>query len=113
MATALVLSDPEASAKREAFVARTMAALTTRDLGTALELAEDAKKLGKEAAIPQLEALAAALGAEARKAAADADRTADVAAARHSLVLAALQQLDANASAQLVFEAMLIKMRSA
>jgi DNA polymerase-3 subunit delta' len=113
MATALLLSDPDASARRDEFVARATTALAARDLGAALELAEDAKKLGKETAIPQLEALATAFGVEARKAAASGDRSADVAAARHSLVLAALRQLDGNGSVQLVFEAMFIKMRSA
>jgi DNA polymerase III subunit delta' len=113
MATALLLSDPDASARRDEFVTRATKALAARDLGAALELAEDAKKLGKETAIPQLEALATAFGVEARKGAANGDRTADVAAARHSLVLAALRQLDGNGSVQLVFEAMFIKMRSA
>jgi DNA polymerase-3 subunit delta' len=113
MATALVLSDPDASARRDEFVARATTALAARDLGAALDLAEDAKKLGKETAIPQLEALATAFGVEARKAASSGDRSADVAAARHSLVLAALRQLDGNGSVQLVFEAMFIKMRSA
>ena len=98
---------------REEFVSRAMAALAARDLGAALELAEEAKKVGKEGAIAQLEALAAALGAQARAAASSEDGTADVAAARHALALAAVQQLDANASVQLALEAMLIKMRSA
>ena len=112
MATALALSDPEATARREEFVARAMAALGARDLGSALELAEEAKKAGKEASIVQLEALAAALGAEARASAANADRVADVAAVRFGLALAAVQQLEANASAQLTLESMLIRMRA-
>lgn len=112
MATALVLSDPEATARREDFVARAMAALTARDLGAALELAEEAKKGGKESSVIQIEALAAALGAEARAAAANPDRAADVAATRFGLALAAVQQLDGNASAQLTLESMLIKMRA-
>jgi DNA polymerase-3 subunit delta' len=112
MATALVLSDPEATARREEFVARAMAALGARDLGSALELAEEAKKGGKEASVVQLEALAAALGAEARASAANADRVADVAAVRFGLALAAVQQLEANASAQLTLESMLIRMRA-
>ncbi len=111
MATALLLSDPEASSRRDDFVARAMAALAARDLGPALELSEEAKKVGKDAVTPQLEALAAALGAEARLSATANDRTADVAAARHALALAAVRQLDSNASAQLALEAMFIKMR--
>jgi DNA polymerase III subunit delta' len=113
MTTAVLLGDPEASARRDEFVSRAMAALTTRDLGAALELAEEAKKVGKEGSMAQLEALAAALGAQARAASRSADRTADVAAARHALALAAVEQLEANASTQLALEAMLIKMRSA
>ena len=113
MASAVLLSDPEASARRDEFVARAMASLTARDLGPALELAEEAKKVGKEGVAAQLEALAAALGGQARTAASSGERTADVAAARHDLAVAAMQQLDANASTQLALEAMFIKMRSA
>ena len=113
MTTAVLLSDPEASARRDEFVSRAMAALTTHDLGAALELAEEAKKVGKEGSMAQVEALAAALGAQARAASRSADRTADVAAARHALALAAVEQLEANASTQLALEAMLIKMRTA
>jgi DNA polymerase-3 subunit delta' len=112
MATALVLGDPEASAERDAFVSRAVAALETRDLGLALELAEEAKKIPKEALAARIEVLATALAAQARDAVAGADRRADVAAARHSLALAAVRQLDANASAQLSMEAMFIRMRA-
>ena len=90
MASAVLLSDPEASARRDEFVSRAMAALTARDLGAALELAEEAKKVGKEGSTAQLEALAAALGAQARAAASSADRAADVAVARHGLAIAAV-----------------------
>ena len=112
MTSAVLLSDPEASARRDEFVSRAMAALTARDLGVALELAEEAKKVGKEGSTAQLMALAAALGAQARAAASSADRAADVAVARHSFAIAAAAQLDANASTQLALEAMFIKMRS-
>ncbi len=113
MAHALLLSDPDASARREEFVSRARASLSARDLGAALELGEEAKKIGKEGSMAELEALAAALGAEARGAASIDDRAADVAAARHDLAIAAVRQLDANASTQLALEAMFIKMRSA
>ncbi len=112
MAAALVLSDPEASARREEFVSRAMASLEARDLGAALELAEEAKKVGKDATITQLEAFGAALGLRARGAAASADRASDVAAARYALAMSAVRELEANASAQLAVEAMLIKMRA-
>src|SRR5580704_12602511 len=81
MTSAVLLSDPEASARRDEFVSRAMAALTARDLGAALELAEEAKKVGKEGSTAQLMALAAALGAQARAAASSEDRAADVAVA--------------------------------
>jgi len=111
MAAAVTLSDPEASALREEFVSRALAALDAPDLGTSLEVAEDAKKSGKETAAARLEALAAALVAQARAAVSAPDRRADVAATRHALALAAVRQLDANASVQLAVEAMLVKMR--
>ena len=112
MATATTLSDPEASAHREQFVSRALAALETRDLSGALELAEDAKKGDKAGLVVQIEALAAALAIQARATAGEPDRRADSAAARHALALAAVQQLDGNASSQLAVEAMLMKMRS-
>jgi DNA polymerase-3 subunit delta' len=111
MSTALLLGDPEASAQREAFVSRAMTALAARDLGPALELAEEAKKIGKEGSATQLAALASSLGAQARAAAGSLERTADVAAARHGFVLAALQQLEGNASPQLTVESLFIRMR--
>jgi DNA polymerase-3 subunit delta' len=112
MAVAAALADPEASTHREELVARALAAIEAREPGAAYELAEDAKKGEKADLAVQLEALGAALASRAREAVASADRTADVAAARHALVLAALQQLDANASVQLMMESMLLKMRS-
>jgi DNA polymerase-3 subunit delta' len=112
IATALLLADPESSAHRETFVSRTLAALRAREAGEAFDLAEEAKKGDKASLVGQLEALAAALAAQAREAASAPGRVADVAAARHALALAAIQQLDANASVQLTVEAMLLKMRA-
>ncbi|HEY5243342.1 MAG TPA: DNA polymerase III subunit [Polyangiaceae bacterium] len=113
MATAITLGDPDASARREEFVSRALAALYARDLGGALELAEEGKKGDKGTLVVQIEALAAALATRARESAGEADRRADSAATRHSLALAAIQQLDGNASSQLTVEAMLMKMRNA
>jgi DNA polymerase-3 subunit delta' len=113
MSAALLAGDPEASAQREAFVSRALAALDGRSLSAALELAEDAKKVSKDMLVAQLQAFALALGEKARLAAAAPDRSAETAAARHALALAAVRQLDGNASAQLSFEAMMIRMRSA
>ena len=113
MATAMTLGDPEASARREEFVSRAMASLEAQDLGGALELAEEAKKGDKGTLVVQIEALAAALAMRARASAGEPDRRADSAAARHGLALAAVRQLDGNASSQLTVEAMLMKMRNA
>jgi DNA polymerase-3 subunit delta' len=113
MATATTLGDPEASAQRERFVSRALEALQTRDLGGALELAEDAKKGDRATLVVQIGALAAALAAQARSFAGGSDRRAEVAAVRYVLTLDAVQQLDGNASAQLTVEAMMMKMRNA
>jgi DNA polymerase-3 subunit delta' len=113
MATAAALGDPDESARREEFVARALAALDAGDPEGAYELAEDAKKGDKAALVRQIGALAGALAERARTSAGAQDSVADVAAARHALALAALEQLDGNASAQLAMESMLLKMRSA
>jgi DNA polymerase-3 subunit delta' len=113
MAAAAVLSDPEASAQREAFVTRALAALDANDASGAYELAEEAKKVDKGALAAQIEALAAALAAQARASATAPGSRADIAAARHALTAVALLDLDANASVQLAMEAMLLRMRSA
>jgi DNA polymerase-3 subunit delta' len=112
-ATGLVLANPEASAQREAFVARALAAVGARDLGPALGLAEDAKKTPKDTLASQIEALAAALAADARAHAATADRAAGIAARRYGDALLALRHLDANASPQLAVESMIMRMRGA
>jgi DNA polymerase-3 subunit delta' len=111
MAAALALSDPEESAGREQFVARATAALDAPTMGPAYELAEQAKQVSKEGVVIAIEALAAALAAKARAAAAATTCEADVAAARHALALAAIVQIESNASVQLALEAMLAKMR--
>jgi DNA polymerase-3 subunit delta' len=112
MATAGTLADPEASARREQFVARAVSALESGDAGEAFDLAADAKAIDKDALAVQLQALAAALAARAVEAADARDRRADVAAARLGLAHAAIQQLEGNASSQLAVEAMLLKMRA-
>ena len=112
MATALVLADAEASARRDEFVSRAMTALEARDLGPALELAEGTKRGDKQTLIDCLRALSAVLGGQARATVTQPDRRAGVAASRYALVAAALEQIEANASTQLAVEAMLIKMRA-
>lgn len=113
MASALALSDPEGTARREEFVSRAMAALRAPDLGGALEVAEEAKKGDKAQLAANLEALAAAFAVEARASAREEGRRAEIAATRHELAVeAARQVVDANAAAQLAVEAMMLKMRA-
>jgi DNA polymerase-3 subunit delta' len=112
VASALVLSNDEASARRDEFVSRAKAALEARDLGPALELAEEAKKAEKQALLGHLEALAAAFGADALATVGAADRRAGVAAVRHALAVAAVTQIESSASTQLAVEAMMMKMRA-
>jgi len=112
MASAVALSDAEASARRDEFVARAMAALDAIDRGPALELAEEAKKAEKRPLVGLLEALASAFGALARAEVSAANRHADVAAARHAIVVSAVEQIEANAAIQLAVEAMMMKMRA-
>jgi DNA polymerase-3 subunit delta' len=109
---ARTLADPEESEERETFVAHALRALEAADLGPALELAEEAKKR-KDGLDVRLAALATHLADEAQGAAALPDPRADVAAARYRLALVAARQLDSNASAQLVVESMLLRMRGA
>jgi DNA polymerase-3 subunit delta' len=112
VATAVTLGDPEASARRQEFVARALESLDSQDTGGLFELAEEAKKGEKDLLFKQIEALAAALVGQARSSAAACDRTADKAAARHAVALEAMHQLEANAAVQLAVEAMLLKMRA-
>ncbi|MGO8992963.1 MAG: ATP-binding protein [Polyangiaceae bacterium] len=112
MQSALGLADDEESAAREHFVQRALAAITAPTIGPALELAEEAKKAKGE--LPtRLAALASALAASACANAGGAGRAADAAGARYQLALAAMRQLEGNASAQLVVESLLVRMRSA
>ena len=112
MASAVLLSDPEASARRDEFVSRAMTALTARDLGPALELAEEAKKT-KEGLDTRILALAARLAERALAAARDGRAGAEADATRYGLALDAVEQLDGNAGAQFVVESMLARMRGA
>ena len=112
MSSALGLADEEESAARERFVARAMAAIEAPTLGPALELAEDAKK--EKGELPaRLAALATALAVRAiANAASETGREVEAAGLRYQLALTAIRQLEGNASAQLVVEAMMVRMRS-
>jgi DNA polymerase III subunit delta' len=112
MEAALALADPEESTKREALVGKAMHALRAPSLDAVLDAAEEAKKLAKGELSVALRAFATALAASARGASGPA-AGASLAAARYPFALAALEQLEGNASAQLVVESMLLKMRAA
>jgi DNA polymerase-3 subunit delta' len=112
METGFALADPQASARREQFLSRATAAMQSRNLGDALDLAEEAKKTDKTAVIGHVEALALVLGTRAREAAISGEAGADIACARHALAVAAADQLASNASTQLAVESMLIRMRA-
>jgi DNA polymerase-3 subunit delta' len=113
MGAAAALGDPQVSEQRQEFVSRAVAALQARSLADALGVAEDAKKMTKDALILRIRAFAAALAAEGKATASDADSRADTACTRYALALSAVTQIEGNASVQLALEAMFIKMRAA
>jgi DNA polymerase-3 subunit delta' len=113
MQAALGLADDEESAARERFVQRALEAVEAPTLLPALELAEEAKK--EKGELPtRLSALAAALAVRACATGelARSPRDAEAASSRYQLALAAIRQLEGNASAQLVVESMMIRMRA-
>jgi DNA polymerase-3 subunit delta' len=116
MQSALGLADDEESAARERFVQRALEAIEAPTLGPALELAEEAKKEKGELAT-RLAALASALAARAcagaTGGAGGSGREVEALGARYQLAIAAMQQLEGNASAQLVVESLMIRMRGA
>ena len=109
---AMGLADPEESEKRAEFVAQALRAIDAPDMGLALDLAEEAKK-AKDTLPVRIAALASALGVRGVAAVVDKPgREAVAQAARYSLALTALEELEGNASAQLVVESMLARMRA-
>jgi DNA polymerase-3 subunit delta' len=112
MSLATSFADPDESEARQAFARRALAALAAPDLGPSLELAEEAKKnkAGLDACIL---ALATSLGDRAIEAGRAGQREAETDASRYRMALAAIAQLDGNASPQLVVESMLARMRGA
>lgn len=101
---ALAASDPDENGRRDAFVKAAELAIDSRDFGAALELAEDAKKT-KDALPGRISALGARLAARAKS-----GELRD--AERFAFTLQALRELDGNASAQLVVESMMLRMRA-
>ncbi len=112
MAVAAALADPDESEAREAFEARALGALDAKDLGPSLELAEEAKK-AKEGLDTRILALAAKLAERSIALAREGHAGAETDAARYTLALDAVMQLDGNAGAQFVVESMLARMRGA
>jgi DNA polymerase-3 subunit delta' len=112
MSAAVGLADEEESAARERFVAQAFAAVAAPTMTLALELAEGAKKEKGELAA-RLAAFATALAVRAGATAEnDGGREADAAVLRYQLALNAMRQLEGNASAQLVVESMMVRMRA-
>lgn len=111
MSLATSFADPDESEAREAFARRTLSALEATDLGPGLELAEEAKK-NKNGLEARILALATLLGDRAIDAARAGLRRAETDASRYRIALAAIAQLDGNASPQLVVESMVARMRS-
>ncbi len=110
LAVAAILADPEAAAERESFVAKVDQALASGNLGPALALAEEGKK-GKADLPALLSGLALVLAERTAKEGRSQGKDALVLAERHRLTLTAQRALAGNASAQLVMESLLIKMR--
>lgn len=112
MELATALSDPEASAERVRFTSRATEALSSNTTGGVFDIAEDAKKISKDVLVVQIQAFAGALRDRACAALAGGGNEAQVAAARYGLALAAVGQIEANASVQLTVESMLLRMRA-
>lgn len=113
MAAALALDDPDATAVRQHFVSRALAAIESRDAGAAFDLAEESKKLSKDTLLLQMQALAASIGDQGRAAAAAPDDRAETASLRYAMAMNAIVQIESNASVQLALESMMLRMRNA
>lgn len=111
MAVALALADPTESDAREDFVRQALDAALAPTLEPSLALAEASKK-AKERLPTFLKALADALAARAARSAEGGSADAEAWAARGLCALTALDHLERNGAAQLVVEAMMLRMRS-
>lgn len=109
---ALALASPEERSESEAFVARAARAVDAPDALLGLELAEEAKK-DKDLLVPRLTELARHYAEQAKTHAAANDPRATRAATRFRAATTAIEELGMNGAAQLVVEAMILKMRSA
>lgn len=106
-----LLADPEESEMRERFVESALAATTGASIEPVLALAESAKK-EKDRLPEMVAALASALAARSAEAARANQPEAEALAIRGRFALTALEHLAANGAAQLVVEAMLMRMRA-
>jgi DNA polymerase-3 subunit delta' len=107
----MLLCDPEESDARERFVDSAIAATVSPGIEPVLALAESAKK-DKDRLAGNVAALASALALRAAVAAREGRPEAEALATRGRFALSALEHLAANGAAQLVIEAMLMRMRA-
>ena len=106
----MLLADPDESEVRERFVESALAATTSPTIEPVLALAENAKK-DKDRLASNIAALASDLATRAGEAARAGKPDAEALAIRGRFALNALEHLAANGAAQLVVEAMLMRMR--
>ena len=108
-----LLSDPDESEVRERFVESAIAATASPTIEQVLALAEAAKKdKDKDRLSSNIAALASELASRAGDAARAGKPEAEALAIRGRFALTALEHLAANGAAQLVVEAMLMRMRA-
>ena len=105
------LADPDESEMRERFVESALAATTSTSIEAVLALAESAKK-EKDRLPDMVAALASDLARRAGESARAGRPDAEALAIRGRFALNALEHLASNGAAQLVMEAMLMRMRS-
>ncbi len=107
----MLLADPEESEVRQRFVESALAATTSPTIEAVLALAEVAKK-DKDHLPSNIAALASELARRAGDAARTGSPEAEAFAIRGRFALTALEHLASNGAAQLVVEAMLMRMRA-
>jgi DNA polymerase-3 subunit delta' len=109
---AVELADPEALGEREAFVSSAEQALRAPDLAQALDALSE-RPTERHLLRHRLLAFAQALASEARRSAAADECRAARAAARHQIVLTAIDEVEKNVSPALALEAMVMRLRRA
>jgi len=107
----MLLADPDESEVRQRFVESALAATASPTIEPVLALAEAAKK-DKDRLPSNVAALASELAVRAGEAARAGKPEAEALAIRGRFALAALEHLASNGAAQLVVEAMLMRMRA-